>query len=130
MRPQYDGRIRIPVAGAAKDLQLFERVIIHEPSHAIVANIAPHAVPAWLDEGLAQHFEGRDADVARRRLLAGGHFIPLPELERSFGRLGADDARVAYDESLLAVGILLDRPGFSWVRLLRRLRDGATFKEP
>ena len=113
MPPQYDSRIRIPVAGTAKDLQLFERVIIHELSHAIVANIAPHAVPAWLDEGLAQHFEGRDADVARRRLLAGGRFIPLPELERSFGRLGADDARVAYDESLLA----RDPTGSAWLQL-------------
>ncbi len=126
---QYDGRIRIPVAGAANNPQLFERVLVHELSHAIVANIAPHAVPVWLDEGLAQHFEGADPDAARRRLSAGGRFIPLSQLEHSFGRLGAADAQVAYDESLLAVGVLLDRPGFSWVRLLHRLRDGATFKD-
>ena len=126
---QYDGRIRIPVAGAEKNPQLFERVLVHELSHAIVANIAPHAVPAWLDEGLAQHFEGADSDAARHRLAAGGRFIPLPLLERGFGRLAAGEARIAYDESLLAVDVLFDRPGFSWIRLLHRLRDGATFKD-
>ena len=126
---QYDGRIRIPVAGAANNPQLFERVLVHELSHAIVANIAPRAVPVWLDEGLAQHFDGTDPDAARRRLAAGGRFIPLPQLEHGFGRFGAADAQIAYDESLLAAGVLLDRPGFSWVRLLHRLRDGATFKD-
>jgi tetratricopeptide (TPR) repeat protein len=126
---QYDGRIRIPVAGASAHAELFERVLIHELSHAVIAKIAPHAVPAWLDEGLAQHFEGADPESARRRMKAGGRSIPLPQLEGGFGRFGAFDARVAYDESLLAVGVLLDHPGFSWIRLLHRLRDGASFAD-
>ena len=126
---QYDGRIRIPVAGASQHPELFERVLVHELSHAVVAKIAPRAVPAWLDEGLAQHFEGADIESARRRLKAGGRFIPLPQLERGFGRFGAADARIAYDESLVAVGVLLDHAGFSWIRLLHRLRDGASFGE-
>jgi tetratricopeptide (TPR) repeat protein len=126
---QFDGRIRIPVAGASQNPELFERVLVHELSHAVLAKIAPRAVPAWLDEGLAQHFEGADAESARRRLKRGGRSIPLPQLERGFGRFGAADARIAYDESLVAVGVLLDHPGFSWIRLLHRLRDGASFSE-
>ena len=127
---RYDGRIRIPVSGAAQDPELFERVLVHELAHAVIEHIAPRAVPAWLHEGLAQHFENADVDAARRRMAAlGGTGIPLPRLERGFGAFTAAQAQVAYDESLLAVGVLFDRPGFGWVRLLHRLRDGASFRE-
>jgi hypothetical protein len=124
---QYDGRIRIPAAGAEQHPELFERVLVHELSHAVVAGIARRPVPAWLDEGLAQYFEGADAAAARQRLRAAGVTIPLRDLERGFGRFGADAARVAYDESLVAVGVMLDRPGFGWIRLLHRLGDGEPF---
>jgi hypothetical protein len=66
---------------------------------------------------------------ARRRMKAVGGVIPLQMLERGFGRLTAVQARVAYDESLLAVGVMLDRPGFGWIRLLHRLGDGESFRE-
>ncbi len=124
---QYDGRIRIPAAGAAERPDLFDRVLVHELSHAIVAGIARRPVPAWLDEGLAQYFEGADMNAARQRVAAAGRRIPLRDLEHGFGRLGPEAARLAYDESLLAVGVMLDRPGFGWIRLLHRLGDGEPF---
>jgi tetratricopeptide (TPR) repeat protein len=126
---QYDGRIRIPAAGAAEHPELFDRVLVHELSHAVVAGIAGRPVPAWLDEGLAQYFEGADSAQARQRLTSGGRFIRLRDLERGFGRFGPEAARVAYDESLLAVGVLLDRPGFGWIRLLHRLGNGEPFAD-
>lgn len=126
---QYDGRIRIPVAGASPRSELFERVLTHELTHAILANIVPGGPPAWLDEGLAQHFEGADPHAAQRRLKAGGRWIPLKQLTRGFGSMSAAQAQVAYDESLVAVGVMLDRPGFGWVRLLHRLADGESFED-
>jgi hypothetical protein len=33
---------------------------------------------------------------------------------------------VAYDESLVAVGVILERPGFGWTRLLRALGKGGS----
>jgi tetratricopeptide (TPR) repeat protein len=126
---QYDGRIRVPVAGASQHPDLFERVLVHELSHAVVAGIARRSVAAWLDEGLAQYFEGADPVAARERLKKAGVVIPLPQLERGFGGLSAAAARVAYDESLLAVGVMLDRPGFGWIRLLHRLGDGESFRD-
>jgi len=126
---QFDGRIRVPVAGASLKPELFERVLTHELSHAIVAAIVPRGAPAWLDEGIAQYFEGSDLASAKRRLKLGGRSIPLKELTRGFGRLGAADAQVAYDESLVAVNVLFDRPGFGWTRLLHRLADGQSFEE-
>jgi tetratricopeptide (TPR) repeat protein len=126
---QYDGRIRIPVAGAAQKPELFERVLTHELTHAVVAGIAPRGVPAWLHEGLAQYFDGSDPEAARRRLKAIGRSVPLERLEGGFGGLNALDARIAYDESLLAVSVMAERPAFGWTRLLHRLADGASFSD-
>jgi tetratricopeptide (TPR) repeat protein len=126
---QYDGRIRIPVAGASQKPELFARVLTHELAHAVVASIAPRGVPAWLNEGLAQYFDGTDPQAARRRMRTLGRPTPLKNLERSFGQMSATDAQVAYDESLLAVSVMLDRPGFGWTRLLHRLADGQSFDE-
>jgi tetratricopeptide (TPR) repeat protein len=126
---QYDGRIRIPVAGASRQPELFDRVLTHELTHAIVAGIAPTGVPAWLNEGLAQHFDGTDANAAQRRMKALGRSIPLKRLEGSFGRLSAADAQVAYDESLLAVNVMAERPVFGWTRLLHQLADGQSFDD-
>jgi len=120
---QYDGRIRIPVAGALQQPELFEKVLTHELVHAIVAGIAPRGVPAWLNEGLAQYFDGSDPGPAGRRMKALGRSIPLGRLEAGFGNMDSATAQVAYDESLLAVSTIADRPGFSWIRLLHQLRD-------
>jgi tetratricopeptide (TPR) repeat protein len=126
---QYDGRIRIPAAGASQTPELFARVLTHELTHAVVASIAPRGVPAWLNEGMAQYFDGTDPQAARRRMKALGRPVPLKNLARSFGQLSATDAQVAYDESVLAAGVMFDRPGFGWTRLLHRLADGQSFDD-
>jgi len=121
---QYDGRIRVPVGGALNKPEEFERVLTHELAHAIVANIAPHGgIPHWLNEGLAQYFEGANPDHARKRLKALGGAIPLKVLEGSFLRLSGRQVQAAYDESLLAVTVMLDRPGFIWTKLLHELEE-------
>jgi len=126
---QYDGRIRVPAAGASLKPELFERVLTHELTHAFLAGMVPRGVPAWLNEGLAQHFEGTDPEGARRRMKLAGRSMPLANLSRGFGHMNAAEAQIAYDESLLAVNVMFDRPGFGWVRLLHRLSDGQTFEE-
>jgi hypothetical protein len=75
----------------------------------------------WLHEGLAQYFEGDDPAAARRRLAAVGQVVPLRLLEGSFGRLTAAQALVAYDESLLIVDAIMQRPGLDWSGLFRAL---------
>jgi tetratricopeptide (TPR) repeat protein len=119
----YDGRIRIPAAGAAQSPQLFERVLVHELTHAMIAGLAPRGIPVWLHEGLAQYFEGDDPEAALRRLKAVGQVVPLRYLEASFNRLTAAQALVAYDESLVIVDAILQRPGLDWSGLFRALAD-------
>jgi tetratricopeptide repeat protein len=119
----YDGKIRVPVAGAARSPKLFETVLSHELTHAMVSSMAPRGVPAWLHEGLAQHFDGSSVAAARRRLRAHGQRIPLEQLERGFHNLTAAGASVAYDESLVAVSAMLERRDFSWTQLIYALAE-------
>jgi tetratricopeptide (TPR) repeat protein len=119
----YDGRIRIPVAGAGRAPGLFESVLTHELTHAMLASLAPQGVPAWLHEGLAQHFEGADVQAARRRLHALRRRIPLDQLERGFTGLTTAGAIVAYDESLAAVSTIIERGTVSWTQVLYALAE-------
>ena len=89
----------------------------------MVTSIAPRGVPAWLHEGLAQHFEGKDPEAARRHVNAVRRRIPLTSLENGFARLTTADAQVAYEESLLATEVIFERPGFGWTRLLSALAE-------
>lgn len=118
----YDGRIRVPAAGAAQSPQLFERVLVHELTHAMIATIAPRGVPAWLHEGLAQHFEGDDVAAARKTVARFG-VIPLRHLEGSFAGLSGAPATLAYNESLVVVETLFQRPGMDWSALFRALNE-------
>jgi tetratricopeptide (TPR) repeat protein len=117
----FDGRIRIPAAGAAQKPQLFERVLVHELTHAMIAGVAPRGIPVWLHEGLAQYFEGDDPRAALQRLKTVGELVPLRYLEGSFNNLTAAQARVAYDESLVVVDTMVRRPGLDWSGLFTAL---------
>jgi tetratricopeptide (TPR) repeat protein len=125
----YDGRIRIPMAGATRSLALLDRVLVHELTHAMVTSIAPRGVPTWLHEGLAQHFDGADVEAARRRLRMHGQRIPLEQLERGFFQLTAAGASIAYDESLIAVNEIAGRANISWTQVLYALADSQNARE-
>jgi tetratricopeptide (TPR) repeat protein len=107
----FDGQIRMPVRGAAQNLDEFDRVLIHELTHAMISSIAARNVPAWLNEGLAMYFEGNDAAVSERRLAAARAFVPLRYLEHGYGRLSAAQADLAYEFSAFATSALLTRIG-------------------
>jgi len=120
----YDGRIRIPVKGAVRAWPDLERVLIHEFVHAIVRSVAPRGVPAWLNEGLATHFEPGDKGWIARRLSAPPTLIPLEQLQAGFGRFGGADATLAYAESALVVDVLVERLGWNIGVFLQMIGDG------
>jgi tetratricopeptide (TPR) repeat protein len=107
----FDGQIRMPVRGAAQNLREFDRILIHELTHAMLSSIATRNVPVWLNEGLAMYFEGNDAAASERRLAAARAFVPLRNLEGGYARLSAAQAELAYEISAFATSALLARIG-------------------
>jgi Tfp pilus assembly protein PilF len=125
----YDGKIRIPIGGIEQETPALRGLLFHEYTHAAVRALTPR-VPAWLNEGLAQHFEGRlSADAARRMLRTArkdGSLPPLSLLEGSFQGLGGAQAGQAYLVSLSAVQYMIDQFGMYRVRMvLDELAAGA-----
>jgi tetratricopeptide (TPR) repeat protein len=126
----FDGQIRLPVRGATQNLAEFDRVLTHELTHAMLKSIASRNLPAWLNEGLAMYFEGRDTAISERRLAAARLFVPLAVLQTSFARLNAAQAVLAYEESAFATRALIDRIGPAGVgQLLQDLSAGQTMEQ-
>jgi hypothetical protein len=123
----FDTRIRIPVQGALADARSFDRVLTHEFAHAMIAGIARRGVPAWLHEGLATYFEPADVSRAEQRLRTAGIVIPLRRLEDGFARFEEREAQVAYDQSLVAASVLVERLGPNLDVLLYDLDRGNEF---
>lgn len=113
---QLDGKIRVPVQGAAGQEQMLRRVLTHEYVHALLYSMAPDC-PLWLHEGLAQYLCGDSA-------VSVGQVIPLALLVKGFPR-DARAAYAAYMESLQAVNDLVDEHGMPPLRrLLSELGNG------
>lgn len=126
----YDGKIRIPIGGIEHETPGLRRLLIHEYTHAVVRAITPRRVPTWLNEGLAQYFEGREVDSRQkemlRQLTQAGKVPALAELEGSFLGLSGPQASYAYLLSLSAVRHMVDRYGMYRVKsVLEELSAGA-----
>jgi tetratricopeptide (TPR) repeat protein len=125
----FDGKIRVPVQGVSQNMDQFERVLVHELTHAMIHGLASRGVPAWLHEGLAGYFEPRDPAAAQHRIQALRIVVPFSELEESFSHFTASQAAVAYDESLVAVDVLMHLVGPRMAVLLQGLGNGQSFDE-
>jgi tetratricopeptide (TPR) repeat protein len=108
----YDGRIRLPVGGAMRNPGDLDRVVVHELVHAIVASAARGgSVPAWINEGLATHLESADRRWVSAVIADTREIIPLENLQGPFTHLDSSVATVAYAESAVAAGLLIERLG-------------------
>lgn len=120
----YDGKIRIPIAGIEQETPGLRRLLYHEYTHAVVRSITPR-VPTWLNEGLAQYFEGREILASEQRLLKGilqaGGLPRLEDLEGSFLGFKEGQAALAYLVSLSATRFMIDR--FGMYRITGMLED-------
>lgn len=128
----YDGRIKLPAGGITEKTALLERVIYHEYVHAVVKEASNGRAPVWLNEGIAQHFEGRSTsgyeDVLRRAANSGK--LSLRSLEGSFMGLRSDQAELAYLLSLSATEYIIREFGIFSVRnMLENLGRGMAMDE-
>ena len=126
----YDGKIRIPIGGIERETPGLRRLLFHEYTHAVVRAISPRRVPTWLNEGLAQYFDGREVDSRQKEMLRqiarAGKVPALGELEGSFLGMNSFQASYAYLLSLSAVRYMVDRYGMYRVKMvLEELSSGS-----
>lgn len=128
----YDGRIKLPAGGITEKTALLERVIYHEYVHAVVKEASNGRAPVWLNEGIAQYFEGRSTsgyEEALRRASNSGK-LSLRSLEGSFMGLRSDQAELAYLLSLSATEYVIREFGIFSVRnILENLGRGMGMDE-
>jgi hypothetical protein len=102
---QFDGRIRVPVAGGqGMDAPLL-RIFAHETTHACLSMMGHW--PAWFQEGLAQKLSGDTLSPAMRaqleRMARDGKLPRLENLHQDWSRLDTAHAMAAYALSLAAI---------------------------
>ena len=116
---QYDGRIRVALLEKTPG-EHTRQTFAHEIVHACLARTGEW--PAWLHEGLAQKLSGQvipEAGRAEVRRMAHNNELPkLEEMGRTFSRLSAQHAAIAYTTALIAVERLYDAYGNTGVRNL------------
>jgi len=125
----YDGKVRLPSAGADANSLAFRGTLFHEYAHALFHRAtAGRGAPTWLNEGLAE-VARRRADSAPALLCRlDTHSFPLRSLEGSFQGLDSRTARFAYLEARHAVERLIERHGEPGLRrLLSEVSKGGPF---
>ncbi len=102
----FDGRIHI--AADALHSSRVLRLVRHEYAHALFGQAVGDVRPFWLNEGLAESAARQDRGLSEeeRLQLVGrideGKWIVLTDLEPGFARLGQEEVRWAYLESMAA----------------------------
>ncbi len=116
---QFDGRIRVALLEKTPG-DLTRQTFAHEIVHACLARTGEW--PAWLHEGLAQKLSGQVIPAAQRaevkRMARDGELPGLEKMGRSFSRLNASNAEIAYTAALIAVEHLYGSYGGSGIRNL------------
>lgn len=132
----FDGVVRIPVEDLGAERRALIETARHELVHAFVAALGARAIPAWLNEGLAQWLApeagGRALAVQRARsTLSDGQLFPLSDLQTTIAAWD-DDAKIrrAYAQSLAFVAWLHDWYGERLLfELVLGVREGSTVAE-
>jgi len=126
----YDGKIRLPSAGADLSSLRFRGTLFHEYAHALFQRATDgKGGPAWLNEGFAEVAKLQADPGPAVRCTPDVHLYPLSALEGSFGRIADHrSAHLAYLEGRHAVERVIEHHGQAGVRaLLAELSKGAPF---
>ena len=126
----YDGKIRLPSAGAGSDALRFRGTLFHEYAHALFHRATGgKSAPAWLNEGFADVAKLLGDPGPAVRCTPDVHTFPLRALEGPFGRIGNHRAaHLAYLEARHAVEHIIERHGEAGVRaVLAEVSTGAPF---
>jgi len=115
----YDGKVRLPIGGAAEISPVLRAVLFHEYTHVVVGEITGDNCPTWLNEGLAE-YEGRKeysppTPELEKAAVSDG-LLAFAGLEQSMSSLGKKDAVLAYQQSYSLVSFMISAYGLHKVR--------------
>ncbi len=124
-----DGKIKLPIKGVKSLSEEMKDTLIHELTHSFVNFKSSGNCPVWLQEGLAQHMEGKQTSDEANHLLSAlasaGQLPRIEQLNGSFMGASTDVAQVLYVQSLSFTSFLLQRQPFYHVNgLLEELGKG------
>ena len=112
----FDGKVRVPAGQLERITPEFEKVLNHELTHALVFETAGAHCPRWLNEGLAEYYEGTRFAEAWQRVEDQG-------VERLVRARDLRDPALFYVGSLGRVEFLLERYGkYRMMQLLEALK--------
>jgi hypothetical protein len=125
----FRGQIILPIAKSKPvDIENLNRSMKHEYTHAILSALSGGNLPGWIDEGLAQWFEGEESPglrTALREWLKTNEPVSLSLLQGGFTKLKPEMVPAAYAQSLLATRLVADKYGFPAIaNYFLLLRDG------
>jgi len=117
-----------PLKGRKIDV---ERIVAHETVHCVINDASGgRYVPRWFHEGCAETVAGGLGIRGRAYIVwkvLSDDIMSFTDIERVFSR-GAQDAGLAYDQSLIAVGYLMKIHGKDVLgAILSGMRDGLEF---
>ncbi len=125
----YRGQVIVPLTKEnLGDDENLQRSIRHEYTHAAIHALSGGRCPGWLDEGIAQWFEGSENPAlapALRNWLEGNSPVPLTRLQVGFTRLDNAMVPAAYAQSLYAATTMSQAFGYRSIRtFLNHLKSG------
>ncbi len=125
----FRGQIILPLGTRQPvDFENLQRSLRHEYTHAILAALSSGHLPGWIDEGLAQWFEGSENPGLRAALrdwLKTHEPVSLELLQGGFTKLKAEMVPAAYAQSLIASRLLTEKYGFpAMANYFLLLREG------
>jgi hypothetical protein len=127
----FDGKIRIAEGQIAAERGQLRAILRHEYTHAVLATLNV-PLPTWVNEGLAEHFEGSDVEQSTQlcaRAKEQGVVLTYAEVAGPFITIqDRTRAQLAYAAATSMIGALVaSRGAYSLVTFASHLKRGEAF---
>ncbi|HEY4222417.1 MAG TPA: peptidase MA family metallohydrolase, partial [Myxococcota bacterium] len=128
----FDGKIRVRENSLRISRGDVRDLLFHEYTHALLHTTVKGEIPAWMNEGLAQHMEPgiSHARIDRLKKIDKEHLPRVASLRQSFSRFDAATADVAYGSAQDLVNMLGEWRGErSYADLFASMNGGKSFDD-
>lgn len=109
----YDGKIRVPISREQKYFGQIESTIVHEYTHAVIANLSQGKCPKWLNEGIARYEEYKHGIRPRINKILIAHtrnqLIPWSEFNDAFRSSDVNLVNLAYQQAYSVLRYMTER---------------------